>query len=82
MIADQDKYGPDDWAGVVEFSPDSRLLTFGARFENQDRIMVNGQPGKGYDALYRLKFDSPDKFHFAARQGSEILVVDETIELG
>ncbi len=67
----------------INFSPDSRHIVYPARMANKDMVVVNGDNGKKYDEIlggYQVIFDSPNSFHYMARSGNKIFLVEETIE--
>ena len=68
----------------IAFSPNSRQLVYSARLNNKELVVVDGINGRMYDTLQGLGeiiFDTPDSFHYMARKGNDIFLVEEKIEL-
>lgn len=67
----------------IVFSPDSKRLVYSAKINNKGLVIVDGNNGTSYDELPGLGmiyFDSANSFHYLARKGNTILLVEEKIE--
>ena len=67
----------------IAFSPDSKRLVYSAMLDNKKLVVVDGNNGITYDELPGLGliyFDAADSFHYLARKGNTILLVEEKIE--
>ena len=69
----------------LKVSPDSKRVAYGAKVGNKWFVVVDGKEGKQYDKVVtegcgRIIFDSSDRFHYFALNGSSIYFVDETIK--
>ena len=64
------------------FSPDSRWLAYVAEAGGRQFVVVGESEGQPCDEILggRVVFDSPIAFHYLGRRGSEIYLVQETIE--
>ncbi len=76
----EDKPYDDILKGTPIFSPDSKHVAYGAKVGNKWLVVVDGKEGKPYDGFprgTRIVFDSPDAFHYLARAGEQIYLVEE-----
>lgn len=81
--------------GSTVFSPDSRHVVYVAQSERYQFVVVDNIEGNSYDEIYvaehrtggfidtrkKIIFDSTDTFHYLARRGNEIYLVEERIKL-
>jgi len=66
----------------LAFSPDGKRLIYSARLGNKELVVVDGKNGTPYDELPGLGmicFDSETSFHYLARKGKTIFLVEEKI---
>ncbi len=65
------------------FSPDSRHLIYAASDQSGQFLVVDGKEGKRYDSIIFVYdggsrvFDTEDHFHYLARRGNGIYLVEE-----
>lgn len=76
----------------VVFSPDSQHLVYAAQSGNYQFVVLDNTEGKAYDEVYvgsemgiviggrKVIFDSANTFHYLARQGNEIYLIQEKIQ--
>ncbi|MCD4782856.1 MAG: hypothetical protein K8T10_03385 [Candidatus Eremiobacteraeota bacterium] len=73
----------DDIRTAPIFSPDSKLAVYTAYREGKEFVVVEGKEGKKYDNVFlnegneSVLFKLPDTFHYIARKGSNIYLVEE-----
>jgi dipeptidyl aminopeptidase/acylaminoacyl peptidase len=79
------------WDGLGDafvFDARSRHAAFAAKKDGKWTVVVDGKPGETYDFIvafrrkYRgggIVFDSPNAFHYLARRGKQVLLVEEKI---
>jgi len=73
--------------GIIEgsliFSPDSKHLIYGVLNSYGQSVVVDGKAGKPYDSIIfiynggSIVFDSQDRFHYLARKGKGVYLVEE-----
>jgi UPF0288 family protein (methanogenesis marker protein 3) len=66
----------------VAFSPDNSIMTYSARKDNQEFVVVNGNRGKAYDTIMGMGgicFDTPTAFHYLSMKGNNIYLVEENV---
>jgi len=69
--------------GSLTFSPDSKHLIYGVVSSDGQSVIVDGKEGKPYDSIIfiyeggSIVFDSKDSFHYIARKGKGIYLVEE-----
>lgn len=66
------------------FSPDGRILTYAARQDENEFVVVNEKERKKYSEIItekggKIVFDSPQDFHYLAREDNYIYLVDEKV---
>jgi len=81
----------DDIRSIM-FSPDGKRISYVATvksgsddWEEKELLVVEETEGRKYDLIYdsflggKIVFDSPHSFHYLAKKGDEIYLVEETI---
>ena len=68
-----------DFVGSPVFSPDSQHVGFVAVQGNDSFVVVDGQPGKPYDKILGIAFDTENSIHYLAQKDTDIYSV--TVEL-
>jgi Tol biopolymer transport system component len=69
--------------GSLTFSPDSKHLIYGVLNSDGQSVVVDGKDGKAYDYIIfiynggSIVFDSQDRFHYLARKGKGVYLVEE-----
>ena len=68
--------------GSLAFSQGSRHLAYAVEEDGRQFVVVGESEGERYDEILRrlVVFDSATRFHYLARWGNEILLVEERIE--
>ncbi len=87
MMAEPGKEGKlyDDIKGTFYFSDDSLHLAMVAYDNQRQVVVVDGQEGNRYDEIItlggvtKLHFDDGDAFHYLARKGNDLFLVEETL---
>jgi hypothetical protein len=82
VVVDDNEGKHYDSVGQPVFSPNSQRVAYTAREGDKYFVVVNGNEGKSYDDIIqgRITFDSANNFHYLARQGNAIYLVEEKIE--
>ena len=68
------------------FSPDSKQVAYAAKLGHKWCAVVDGKEGKRYNGIFTTRggvsifFDAADSFHYLARIGEDIYLVEERIE--
>lgn len=71
--------------GTLIFSPDGKHVVFGAQDGDKQFVIVDGKKDSGYDFIIfpyeggTIIFDSLNSFHYLARKGAGIYLVEEMI---
>jgi glucose/arabinose dehydrogenase len=69
--------------GSIVFSPDNRHVAYVAKAKDKWAVVVDGKERKSYDRIVsyggRVIFDSADKLSYLAREGSDIYLVEESL---
>ena len=75
--------------GSLIFSPDSKCVAYVAGVDDKQLVVIDGKKGNQYDEIFiwsggniigKIIFDSHDTFHYIARKGSGIYLVEERID--
>jgi rRNA maturation protein Nop10 len=71
-----------DYVHQPNFSPDSRQLAYRVKAGNKSKVVLDGKEGKEYDEilgdlLVDILFDSSQRFHYLARRGNDLYLVEE-----
>jgi hypothetical protein len=66
-------------------SPDSQRVAYVAQLGDKQFVVVDGKEGKQYDNIItmgggRIVFDSADSFHYLARKGADVYLLEERIQ--
>ena len=83
VIADGIEYEPYNEILSIGFSPDSKRVVYSVKQDNTEMVVVEGNKGRVYDNILGeggIVFESPDVFHYLAKKGNAIYLVEEKIE--
>ncbi len=81
--ADSVEGKPYDDIYYITYTPDSKRLIYTAEENDKDFVVVDEHNGKKYDDIlgqYEIQFDSSSSFHYIARKGNDIYLVEEKLE--
>jgi hypothetical protein len=89
VVADGTESKPWDRIGdEIVLGPGDRHFAYAAKSEGKWTVVVDGAPGTSYDFIVAFRekykgggivFDSPGSFHYLARHGKQVLLVEERI---
>jgi len=67
------------------FNANSKRVVYVVQVDDKVCVVVDGNEGKLYDDILttdwgKIIFDSPDRFHYFARKGNSVVLVEERVE--
>jgi hypothetical protein len=68
-----------DSVGHLTVSPDDKTVVYTARLGDRQSTVAAGKEGKQYDGIFPIIFDSPNSFHYLAKDAGMYYLVEETL---